>query len=146
MDDALIISQLTDSYSRQVAWYRDLSALVQKTLSQLVLSRGSVAGVMVNFEKKQSIFSQIAAERLRISDVAAQWQVRKASVAPCAGVEALNRLLGTAQTTIQEFLDAEDQLKKYLEHIARPRGAAQGSEAKSMGTGENGMYKGPLQP
>jgi hypothetical protein len=144
MDDALIISQLTDSYSRQVAWYRDLSALVQKTLSQLVLSRGNVAGVMANFEKKQRIFSQIAAERLRISDVAAQWQVRKASVTSCAGADALNGLLGTAQTTIREFLDAEDQLKKYLEHIARPRGAAQGSEATSMGTGENGMHKGPL--
>ena len=146
MDDALIISQLTESYLRQVAWYRDLSALVQKTLSQLVLSRGNVAGVMANFEKKQSIFSQIAAERLRISDLAAQWQVRKGSVSPCADADALNELLGTAQTTIREFLDAEDQLKKYLEHIARPRGTAQGNEAKSMGTGENSRYKGQLQP
>jgi len=123
MNDTVIISELSASYSKQIRWYRDLSGLVQKTLSQLVLSRGNVAGVMGNFEKKQQIFSHIAEERRRISEAAAQWQTRKPHASSSREADKLDGLLSETETVIKEFLDGEEQLKRYLEHMARPVGA-----------------------
>jgi hypothetical protein len=119
MDDSMIVSILSDSYARQLSWYEELSLLVQKTLGQLALSRGSVGAVMGSFEKKQKIIAMIADERGRISAAAALWQERKRSAATSPAIIDLEGLLAKTESAIKEFLDGEDQLKRYVEHAAR---------------------------
>lgn len=121
MTDSDLISLLSTSFSRQLAWYRELSGLVQKTLGQLVLSRGDVALVMDNFIHKQKILDMIVKERDRISGPVRLWQERKKGTdhGPAGGD--LDALLEKTAASISEFLDSETHLKRYLEHVKKNR-------------------------
>jgi hypothetical protein len=74
---------------------------------------------MGSFEKKQKIIAMIADERGRISAAAALWQERKRSAATSPAIIDLEGLLAKTESAIKEFLDGEDQLKRYVEHAAR---------------------------
>ena len=66
MKEPDLISILSTSFSLQLARYRELSDLVQKTLGKLVLTRGDVCQVMDNFKHKQEILEAIIEERERL--------------------------------------------------------------------------------
>jgi hypothetical protein len=119
MDDTTLISALTLSYERQLSLYRDLAVLVQKTLSQVILTRGEIGGCKENFSQKQVILECILKERAEAEPLVAQWQARKAQVKNDDGATRLDSLLSKTQAAIREFLDAEEQLKKYLEHVVK---------------------------
>jgi hypothetical protein len=115
--DASLVSILTESFARQGEWYRQLRANVQKTLSKMVLSRGDPSSVMANFAEKQKLLESIAHERERIKDQISLWQERKTRIAVSAGTEDLNRILLETEGIIREFLDSEEQIRKYLQHM-----------------------------
>ena len=117
MEDVALIALLSASFSRQLEWYEELCELVQKTLGQLVLSRGDVGPVMADIEKKQKLFERIAEERGRLAGPVCLWQDRKKNVRDSKAVRDLEMLLAKTETAIQTFLDGEDQLKRYLEHV-----------------------------
>jgi hypothetical protein len=119
MDDITIISLLSTSYSRQLRLYEELILLVNKTVGQLALSRGNVAAVMGDFDKKQKLIDAIADERSKISAPAELWHKRKHDVAPSPALIELENLLAKTERAIKAFLEVEDQLKRYLEHASR---------------------------
>jgi hypothetical protein len=119
MDDTSLISALVESYKRQLSLYRELAVLVQKTLSQVILTRGEVGGCKENFAQKQRILECIIKERSEAEPLVAQWQARKAAVRNDDGAMRLDSLLSKTQSAIREFLESEEQLKKYLEHVVK---------------------------
>lgn len=118
-----MISSLLASYRRQLVLYKNLTAIVQKTLSQVVLTRGDVSGLKTSFEKKQLILDDIVKERTASEECVKLWQVRKNGIAQSAQSKELDSVLQATQSAIGEFLEAEEQLKKYLEHVVK-KGAA----------------------
>jgi hypothetical protein len=123
MEDSCCVAQLTASFTRQIQWYRELSRIVQKTLSQLVLSRGDVTPVIASVAQKNLIIDKIAEEREAIREASDFFRRRKSQMKPSPEKADLDRLLVSSESVIKEFLDGEDQLKRYLEFI--------------MGKGEN---------
>jgi hypothetical protein len=124
MTESELISILSSSFSKQLAWYRELSELVQKTLGQLVLSRGDVAQVMENFTRKQNVLDMILEERARISGPVDLWQQRKKDIKSGQASDDLDSLLKQTASAISEFLEGEEQLKRYLEHVKKPKNGA----------------------
>jgi hypothetical protein len=120
MKEPDLISLLSTSFSRQLARYRELSDLVQKTLGKLVLTRGDVSQVMDNFKHKQEILEAIIEERGRVENDVATWQQNKNNFPDSPAVSGLNELLKETASTISEFLEGEAQLKRYLEHFKKP--------------------------
>jgi hypothetical protein len=112
---------LSTSFAKQFAWYRELSELVQKTLGQLVMSRGDVTLVMENFARKQKVLDMIVEERGRISGTVDLWQQNKKGIKAGPASDELDALLKKTATAISEFLDNEAQLKRYLEHLKNPK-------------------------
>jgi hypothetical protein len=119
MDDSTLISSLVESYRRQLVLYQNLTALVQKTLSQVILSRGDVSGLMGDFGRKKSLLEEILKERAAAESLVVSWQQRKATVPKSDRTAQLDSLLVKTQNVIREFLDGEEQLKKCLEHAVR---------------------------
>jgi hypothetical protein len=119
MDDKTLIAALTATYKKQLDLYRALSALVQKTLSQVILTRGDIAGIMDNFTQKQQLLDAIVKERTGAEENVALWQARKAGVQKSDQTRQLDAVLQDTQVVIKEFLDGEEQLKKYLEHVVK---------------------------
>jgi hypothetical protein len=116
---AQLMDELTRSFGLQVEAYRKLKNTVQKILSQLILSRSDVASVMPLFAEKQKLLDGISLERSRTQQAAQTWIAVKASVAPSAERDQLEATLADTEKIIREFLDAETQLQKYLEHFAK---------------------------
>jgi hypothetical protein len=119
MDDTTLISELVASYRRQLSLYQGLTALVQKTLSQVIMSRGDVSGLMGSFGQKKDMLESILAERSGAEPLVKAWHERKDKVTKDSRTAQLDSLLSKTQAVIQEFLDSEEQLKKYLEHVVR---------------------------
>jgi hypothetical protein len=119
MDDTTLISALVTSYELQLSLYEELATVVQKTLSQVILTRGDVSGLMGSFEQKQKLLDRILKERANAQPLVTQWQERKAGIPQSGRTERLDTLLSKTQSVIRGFLDAEEQLKKYLEHVVR---------------------------
>jgi hypothetical protein len=119
MDDTTLISELVASYERQLSLYQELASVVQKTLSQVILTRGDVSGLMGNFTQKQKLLDRILKERANAQPLVTRWQERKAGIPPDSRTGRLDTLLQKTQTVIRGFLDAEEQLKKYLEHVVK---------------------------
>jgi hypothetical protein len=124
MDDTTLIFSLQESYKRQISLYQSLASLVQKTLSQIILTRGDVSGLMGNFAQKKNLLDSILKERAESEPLVAMWQKRKADVPLNAQTTQLDSLLQKTQSVIQEFLEGEEQLKKCLEHVVKKGNAA----------------------
>jgi len=118
-NDTILIQDLTDLFNSQLLKYRELRDLVRKALSRLILSRGDMSVVMDGLEKKKKIFEAIDLERTQHADLVQQYQSRKASLNSDASINALNALLDDTGIAIQEFLNEEEQLKKYIEGILK---------------------------
>jgi hypothetical protein len=125
MTDSELISILSSSFSKQLAWYCELSELVHKTLGRLVLSRGDVTLVIENFTHKQKVLDLIVEERGRIGGTVDLWQRHKKEIKAGPASDELDALLKKTAAAISEFLDGEEQLKRYLEHVKKPHGDVQ---------------------
>jgi hypothetical protein len=119
MTDAEMLDALIISYKKQLLSYKDMAAIVQKTLSQVVLSRGDIASVMANMTEKQKHLDRIVKERDSINTFVKDWQKRKQAIGINQKTIELDDLLSQIQTAIRTFLESEEQLKKYLEHVVR---------------------------
>jgi hypothetical protein len=116
------VTALIGSFSRQQKLYRSLCDIVHKILSQLVLTRGDVSSVMTLFEQKQNILAAIEKERSENTDAVEAWQQKKNSQESPS--QELESVLAEMQHVIKEFLDAEDQVKRYLEHMVHKEGTS----------------------
>ena len=114
-NDKILIQRLTAVLTGQLEHYREMRDLVRKMLSRVVLSRGDISGVIPCLEKKKRLFDVIESDRQECSDLFAQWQNRKGSIKEDALVAQMNSILDQTEITIREFLDEEEQLKKYIE-------------------------------
>jgi hypothetical protein len=119
MDDTTLISALQASYKRQLSLYQSLASLVQKTLSQVVLTRGDISGLVASFARKKALLESILGERAEAEPLVREWQQRKATVTQGVPTAQLDSLLSKTQSVIRDFLDGEEQLKKYLEHVVK---------------------------
>jgi len=119
MTDVMLTTTLIDSYKRQLTMYTELGALVQKTLSQIVLTRGDVSGIMLNFVRKQVLLDGIIKERNQTEQSVQLWQERKYLMEQNEHTAELDSVLMRIQSAIQEFMVGEEQLKKYLEHVVQ---------------------------
>ena len=117
MDDSNCIMLLSASFSKQLIWYEELSRIVQKTLSQLLLSRGDVTSVMASVLEKRRIVDMIAEEREKIKETADLYKQRKDHMESSLSKNDLDCLLAKSESVIKEFLEGEEQLKRYLEFI-----------------------------
>ena len=115
IDDKNLIERLINSFTKQYSWYKDLGAIGQKILSRLVLTRGDITGIMPFFEKKKTILKDIDDERIMMSDNIQLWQQRKALIGDNPEVKKLTAVFENMEKAIKDFLDAEDQLRRYLE-------------------------------
>ncbi len=121
-----LLKELTRSYSLQVELYKKLNAIVHRIYGQLVVSRGNVSGVMPLFEEKQKILNAISAERERTQQSAQSWQQKKAGVSRSDETARLDSILSEAEGAIRTFLDTEQQLERYLKHLAEQEGGVSG--------------------
>jgi hypothetical protein len=119
-----LVDELIESYREQLDLYKQLNALGQRILGQVVLSRGNISAVMSLFSEKQRILQHIEDRRNAAAPSSRQWQDMKDSIEPCDQTRMLDQLLGEAQSAIGAFLSDEDQLKRYLEHMMQTREAA----------------------
>jgi hypothetical protein len=117
IDDSMCIRVLSASFSKQLEWYEELSRIVQKTLSQLVLSRGDMSKVFASVLQKRKIIDMIAEEREKIRETAALYRQRKEQISSSLPKNDLDCLLAKSESAIKEFLEGEDQLKRYLEFM-----------------------------
>ena len=120
-----LISELTRSYSLQLELYKKLHDNASKIYSQLVLSRGDLTRVMGQFSEKQRLLNALTAERERMQQQAQQWQQAKATVKPSDETEKLNAVLEKIEQAIKAYLDTEQQLERYLKHLAGTEQAAE---------------------
>lgn len=118
MDDTVIIDGLITSFTKQLEWYGELKALVASCLSRIVLSRGDVSQIMGSLARKRELADAIAGERERIKPVIDAWQKIKAGVPADSRTVRLNELLERTQTVIRDYLHSEQQMNKYLGHLA----------------------------
>lgn len=84
-----------------------------------MLTRGDVTGLKTSFEKKQTVLDDIVKERTCSEEHVKLWQVRKNQIAQSAQSKELDSVLHQTQIAIGEFLEGEEQLKKYLEHVVK---------------------------
>ena len=111
------ITILSNSFSKQLRWYEELAQIDGKTLSQLVLSRGDMAPLMASIRQKRSIIDLIERERSAIKDIAGFYSKNKAAMAPSPQKDDLERILAASESAMREFLEGENQLKRYLEFM-----------------------------
>ncbi len=122
MDYSPLIDDLIQSYSGQLGRYNELKILGQQILGQMALSRGDFSGVMRFFEKKQKLLKLIEEEREGAKDNIARWQKEKNSIPPSEKTARLDAVLADTEKAIKEFLETEDELKKFLEHTLAGNG------------------------
>ncbi len=119
-NDTILIQALTDSYSGQLIRYCGLRDVARQLMGRLVLSRGDFSLVTEGLHKKQRLLEDIETERKRVAEQVTQWERRKAHITRCTETDLLESVLQQVTDAIQEFLDDEAQLRKYLEgSIAR---------------------------
>jgi len=116
MDYSNLIDELIRSYTSQIELYRKLEIVVQKIIGQVAVSRGDYSSVMRLFEEKQKLVRSIEAEREQVKGSRELWQKEKELVPETGGCLKLDSVLAEAEEVIREFLEAEEQLKTYLEH------------------------------
>ena len=116
MDCSLLVEGLIQSFTSQVELYKKLIVIVQKILGQMAISRGNFSSVMGFFEEKQKLLEQIEKERDRSKKSVEIWQKEKERIPDSEQTAHLDTILAETEKVIKEFLDIEDQLKKYLEH------------------------------
>jgi hypothetical protein len=116
-EDSHYISILSASFSKQLAWYEELSRIDQKTLSQLILSRGDMTTVMASVLQKRSLIERISEEREKIKDIADLYRQNKDRITSPSPKNTLDSLLAQSEEAIKKFLDEENQLKRYLEYV-----------------------------
>ncbi|MBN1575814.1 MAG: hypothetical protein JW913_04635 [Chitinispirillaceae bacterium] len=117
-NDTILIQELTDSYRGQLVRYCGLRDATRQLMGRLVLTRGDFSPVKEHLRKKQEMLEAIEQERSRVTDQVTEWQRRKARITRCAETDLFNEVLQEVTDAIQEFLDDEAQLRKYLESVA----------------------------
>lgn len=122
MDYSVLIGELTGSYARQVEWYNQLKITVQKILGQIAVSRGTMTGVMGLFEEKKRLLENIERERAQSKGNTELWVQVKKELAGSESAGRLDSILADTEKAIREFLETEEQLKKYLEHYMTGKG------------------------
>jgi hypothetical protein len=123
MDDKLLVESLISTCTRQLALYRQLNDISQKILGQVVLSRGDVSGIAPALAGKQRVLAAITEERTGSQAAVTLWQERKGSIPQGERTAFLNQVLADMGAVIKQFIEKEDQLKKYLEHALGSAGA-----------------------
>ncbi len=116
MDYSILVEGLIQSFSCQVELYKKLIVIVQKVLGQIAISRGDFSSVMGLFEEKQKLLEKIEKERDRSKKSVEIWQKEKDRIPDSEQTARLDTILAEAEKVIKDFLEIEDQLKKYLEH------------------------------
>lgn len=117
--DTILVQELSLSFQNQLSFYQELRDTVRSITSKLILSRGDMSGLLSGMEKKKKLLDAIQQERLRSSENVALWQERRNLYSVNAEIQALNDILAQTEKVIKEFLEGEDQLKKYLEKMYR---------------------------
>jgi hypothetical protein len=117
MDASSVVALLSDSFSRQLLWYEELTRIDRKALSQLVLSRGDMTSVMTSMLQKRSIIEKIEQERAIIKESAEYYKENKARMASSALKDEWERILARSEAAMKEFLEGENQVKRYLEFM-----------------------------
>ena len=122
MDYSILIEGIIQSYTAQVELYKKLKIVVQKILGQIAISRGDFSSVMGLFEEKQKLLEKIEKERDNSKKSVEIWQKEKGSIPDSEQTARLDTILAEAEKVIKDFLEIEDQLKKYLEHNMNNKG------------------------
>jgi hypothetical protein len=112
---AILVRELTDTFSHQVQMYRELTTLVQRMIGNLVLSRGDMSGLLSSMEKKKKMLELIETERHSHSDAIMRWQSLKNNVTMTPEVNILEKVLEDTGCAIKEFINQEEQLRTYIE-------------------------------
>jgi len=116
-NDTILIRTLIESYRGQLERYCGLRDTARQVMSRLVLSRGDLSQVTEGLMRKKELLEAIETERSRVAREVAWWQERKAQVEPCAETETFEGVLRQISDAIQEFLEDEAQLRRYLEGV-----------------------------
>lgn len=118
MDDfSTIVDQLTRSYTRQLARYKELQLIVQKIVGRIALTRGDISQVMELFTQKQKLLASIEQDRESIKTHGEIWQHQKESIRRTTDTGQLEAILAEVESAIKAFLETEDQVKTCLEHV-----------------------------
>jgi hypothetical protein len=118
-NDTLVIRSLKDSYRRQLLYYKALGDIVRKIMTRLVLSRGDFGLIKVELAEKQRLLGCIEGERAKTAPQLQRWREYKQRMESDADAREFDEILREIETIIRDFLDGEDQLKKYIEGIIR---------------------------
>jgi hypothetical protein len=118
-NDTLIIRELKDSYLQQLLYYTVLTETVRTILGRLVLSRGDFGSVSTGLAEKRRLLNSIEEERTRTAGHVRLWQECKDRFSGTVAAQEFDGVLQKTEKKIRDFLDAEEQLKNYIESILR---------------------------
>lgn len=121
--DKILVEELTDSFRGQFVRYCSLRDVTRQVMGKLVLTRGDFSRVNDMIRTKQRLLEDIEAERTRIARQVMEWQQRKEQIARSTKTDLLSEVLQQVADVLQEFLDDEAQLRKYLESVMAGRAA-----------------------
>jgi hypothetical protein len=122
-NDTLVICDLKNSYRQQLSYYRALGEIGRKIMSRLVLSRGDFGAIKDDLFEKKRILACIEDERIRTAPQVNRWQEYKRRMVLSDDAREFDAILQETETVIRDFLDGEDQLKKYIESLIRKTAA-----------------------
>jgi hypothetical protein len=117
MDMASSLTKLSNSFSQQLRWYEELTKIDQTTLSQLVLSRGDMRPLLASIRQKRLIVDMIERERAAIKDAAEFYEKNKVRTELSPQTAEFERILSKSESVMKEFLEGENQLKRYVEFM-----------------------------
>jgi hypothetical protein len=122
-NDTLILRDLKNSYRQQLFYYRALGEVVRKIMSRLELSRGDFGTIKGDLTEKQRLLTCIEQERTRTAPQVNRWQEHKQRMVLTDDAREFDAILQETETVIRDFLDGEDQLRKYIESLLRKTAA-----------------------
>ncbi|MBD3316859.1 MAG: hypothetical protein GF344_13815 [Chitinivibrionales bacterium] len=123
-----LIDTLVESFGRQNEYYGQLEKLVRKILGKVVLSRGDLTGVMPLIAEKQRLMEAISTERERTRSETERWQREKEHCDSCPETKRLDAILSETQEVIGRYLEGEEQLRTYLQHLMPKDGGGDGEQ------------------
>lgn len=116
-NDTILIQTLRESFRGQLERYVGLRDVVRQLLSRIVLSRGDLSQISDGLMKKKELLDAIEAERRRVAEKIEEWQCRKKCISPSEDTRQLENVLEQVTDAIREFLNEEEQLRRYIEGI-----------------------------
>lgn len=118
-NDKILLQLLMESFSYQLSRYELLCEIGRKMINILLLRRGDVNKIKEMLIEKKRLILEIEEEKKAKAKYITLWNEKKSSINSCLEKEKFEELLEKITSTLKEFLDIEEQLRKLMEALIK---------------------------